>query len=369
MIKYLHLRWQVYCFELKQLLASLQQLMTFLLLMLYLALPILILTPLLCLSIIADVNISLFERVIYQWFYFALLYLLIRIQRKAILATKYQYYLATIPQLPGSKKLAAIGLTCIAGNLLLLAPLALLMYLPSWQALLVNMHFVSFGAATIVIAWLAVNKQRFAWFSLVLLPVGFLLAASLSIFTAATMNFVMLMAMILSSFIRIRSPFNAENLTLRHYWQLRLLAFKDKPSNAVFRLVSCVLLVVVLAYVQFQVQQTAVSAVQVFFCWLVAIILGSHQFDNEAFYKKYGYYLASLFVEKKVRYIIDALPMLVVSVTVALLLILSLSFSYFTLALLPLGCLLTQLSVNKFQRNFFVLPSLAFAILLALILF
>ena len=369
MISYLNLRWQIYSDELQQLLASLQQLMTFLLLILYLALPILILTPLLCLSIIADIDTSLVERVIYQWFYLALLYLLIRIQRNAVIASKYQHFLASIPQSSISSKLASILLTCIAGNLLLLSPLALLAYLPNWQAVLVNVHFIFFALAAMAIAWLAIQKVKFAWFALVALPAILLLMMPLNILNAANMNLAMLAAIVFSGLVRLPRSLNNENPTLTSYWQLRFLALKSKPSNGVFRLVSCLLILVLIVYVQYQVEQTAANFVQVFVCWLVSIILGSQQFDNEEFHRSYHYYLANFSIDKKVRYLFDVSPALVVSILLALMMIYLLSFSYFVLVLLPFACLLTQFSVNKFMRNFFILPSLAFATLLALMLF
>ncbi len=368
MISYLNLRWRIYSDELQQLLASLQQLMTFLLLMLYLALPILILTPLLCLSIIADINTSLVERVIYQWFYLALLYLLVRIQRKAVIASRYQHYLASVPQSTISSKLASILLTCMAGNLLLLAPLALLAYLPNWQAMLANVHFISFALAAIAIAWLAITKAGFAWFSLVTLPAALLLMMPLDIFSAATMNLTMLAAIFFSDLVPWPSSHGSETPSLTSYWQLRFIALKSKPSSGIFRLVTCVLILVLIVYVQYQVEQTAADFVQVFVCWLVSIILGSQQFDNEKFHHSYHYYLANFSIDRKVRYLFDVLPALFVSIFLALVMIYLLSFSYFVLVLLPLACLLTQFSVHKFMRNFFILPSLVFATLLAFML-
>jgi hypothetical protein len=122
-------------------LPAVAQLLAFLLSILYLAIPASILTALISLSVIADINTTIEQRIIYQWAYFVLLYFLIRIQRNAVLGVNYQHYLASLPIPVKLKRINTVLLTLVAGNLLLLAPLFLLIFIPSWSVFLHQLHF------------------------------------------------------------------------------------------------------------------------------------------------------------------------------------------------------------------------------------
>lgn len=360
MMSYLALRWQIYHDELKQLIASVGQLFTFVTLVLYLALPIMILMPLVWLSIIADTETTLQDRVIYQWSYFFLLFCLIRVQRKAILASKYQHFLSSYSQRVIISRTTTALLTIVAGNLLLLAPLLLSFYIPSWQVFWQQLHFPLFTLISWLVAYGAINLARIPWLSLLCLPIVLLLLPGEFTMTASWLNFIVLFVMTIEILIEPFAHIKPLLLPTKYYWQVRLVAMMSSPSNTIIRLFIIVVLLSLLAYVQQQMAQVSQGYLQVLFCWLLALLLGSFQFDNEAFNQQYEHFLASLLSRARTRYITDILPVITLAVLVSIVLQSKLGFSTFVLILLPIGTLITIITTSKYQRNFFILPSLFF---------
>ncbi|TPH15572.1 DUF6136 family protein [Litorilituus lipolyticus] len=366
-MNYIKLRWQIYQNELKQLIASIGQLFTFVTLMLYLALPIMIFMPLVWLSIIADIQTSQQDRVLYQWSYFILLFCLIRIQRKAILASKFQHFLASYSQSTAIKAVTTCLISLVAGNLLILAPMLLSFYIPNWQVFWQQLHFPLFAMLTWLIAYAAIIHTRIPWLSLVLMPVGLLFLSSHLVITAPWLNVIVLFVMGLEILFQPLAKIKPFSLSTKHYWQVRLVALISSPANAIIRIFILVVLVSLLAYVQQQMSQVAEAYLQVMFCWLLALLLGSFQFDNEAFYQQYELFLASLLSSSTIRYITDIFPIILLAVLVAVVLQVKLGFYAFCLVLLPIGTLMTVITTSKYQRNFFIVPSIFFIVLAMLV--
>ena len=116
------------------------------------------------------------------------------------------------------------------------------------------------------------------------------------------------------------------------------------------------------AYVQYKMAQTANDSIQILFCWVLAIVIGSYQFDNEKFYHHYHHYLNGLLNTFRLRYCLDILPAMAITIVSCLAMYLWLNFSLILTALLPLGVLLTLVNVSKFKRNFFIMPSLFYGL-------
>ncbi|WP_085297212.1 DUF6136 family protein [Cognaticolwellia mytili] len=362
MTKYLLLRGQIYYHELKQMLPSVGQLLAFLLSILYLAISAAILTALISLSVIADLNTSFEQRIIYQWSYFLLLYFLIRIQKSAILGLKHRYYLASLPISPKLKHANTILLTLIAGNLPLLAPIFLLSFIPDWVTFGSQLHFPLFALSVLLIAWLSLKNNTLPWLSLLLTPFVLLFAFKAYTVSAVALNSSIILLLLIEIYYEPLSFLSNVSWKVKYYWQIRWIAIMKVPENILIRIFFCGLLIGLTAYVQYKMGQTANGYIQILFCWVLAILIGSYQFDNEEFYQDYAYYLASLLNQFRVRYCLDILPGMLIALISCLAMYLWLNFSIKMIVLLPLGVLLTMISVSKFHRNFFIPPSLFYAV-------
>ena len=239
MKKYSQLRGQIYFHELKQMLPSVGQLLTFLLSILYLAIPASILTSLISLSVIADLNTSTEQRIIYQWCYFFLLYLLIRMQKTAILALNHQHFLASLPISVKLKHANTVLLTLAAGNLPLLAPIFLLTFMPDWATFISQLHFPLFTLSVLIIAWLSLNNQTFPWLSFLVAPLIFLLGFNESPISAISMNSSLLLLLMIEAYYEPMSFLSNKTWTINQYWKIRWVAIIKKPASVLIRLFFC----------------------------------------------------------------------------------------------------------------------------------
>lgn len=357
---YFVLRWQAYHFELKQLLSSLASLTTFVVLLLYIALPAMILTPLISLSVIADLTTPLGERIIYQGCYIIVLYLFIRVQKKAILATNYRHYFSSLPVHQFKSHSSNVLLTLIAGNLPLIAPIALLFYLPSWQAWVHQLHFVLFGFSTVLVAWLAVKKETIPWLSLLVIPVVCLFSAKEYVTDAMVLNVIFIGGFLIELFFEPFAYLKKHSWPLTHYGQMRAVAMIKSPANVITRLFFIWLILTLVIYIQQKMMVPASEFIQLLVCGLLALLVGSYQFDNEEFYHRHSHYLQTLLNTSFQRYVIDMLPALMVAMGIAVLLTVMVGFSNSVLWIMPVGVLICVVSVSKFQQNFYLLPGLFF---------
>jgi hypothetical protein len=355
---YTQLRAHIYANELKQMLPAVAQLFAFLLSILYLAIPASILTALISLSVIADINTSVGQRIIYQWVYFLLLYFLIRIQKNAILGVNYQHYLASLPIPAKLKHANTVLLTLVAGNLLLLAPLFLLLFIPDRATFLSQLHFPLFALSILIVAWLSLKNETLPWLSLIFVPLILLLAFTENSLSAIRINSSLLLFLLVEAYYEPFSFIANKTWRVKYYWQIRWVAIIKKPANILIRLLFCALFIGMVAYVQYKMGQVANQYIQILFCWVLAIIIGSYQFDNEKFYQHYPHYLSGLLNQPQMRYCLDIVPAMCITLLACTAIYLWLSFSMQMVVLLPLSALLTMVSVSKFGRNFIILPSL-----------
>jgi hypothetical protein len=365
-MQYLRLRGQLYYQTLKQLLTALIPLFTLLMMVLYLAIPVLMLTALVSISVIADINTSLEQRLIYQGLYFLLLYLMIRVQKRAIVASAYQYYLASLPVRAPLKLSATVLLTLIAGNLPLLTPVFLLGHIADWHAAIEQLHFVLFALSCLLIGWVSINNQSFPWCSLMLLPVIGIFILNTRLVSANQLNSLWLILIIGEAYLQ---PFNymtkkialGLSLSKRSYWQFRWLGIVNNPVNVLSRIFIVLFFIALVAYMQRHLGQIANDQIQCLVGYIAALIIGSYQFDNESFYRKYRHYLASLLASHRYRYWLDILPVMLLATLVAMICVVTLDFSIYLLLLLPGLSLLTCICVSKMPRIFFMPPTLIIA--------
>ncbi|WDE08887.1 hypothetical protein SG34_029550 [Thalassomonas viridans] len=364
MSRYFKLRGQIYYHELKRMLASVSQLFTFLMMILYLAIPASVLTALVSLSVIADTDTPTDQRILYQWGYFILVYVMLSIQKNAILAQSYRPYMASLLIPAGQKHSATFLLTLAAGNLPLLAPVFLLGYIPDWQTFTTQLHFPLFALSVLVIAWISLKNKAFPWLTLCLAPLLLHVGSSHYPVGAIALNSCVLALLLAEAVFEPLLLINRQRQRMRHYWQIRWIAILQKPANLTGRIYFCTLFLALVAYVQYKMVLEANAYIQILVCWVLALVIGSYQFDNEAFYRKYHHYLAGLLNRPRSRYLQDMLPAVFMAFVAGLAMTSGLNFSGEMLVLLPLGVLLTVVGVTKFYRNFFILPSLFYALFL-----
>jgi hypothetical protein len=367
MIRYSQLRGNIYYHELKQLLPSVGNLFAFLLSILYLAISASILTALISLSVIADINTTIEQRAIYQGGYFLLLYFLIRIQRTAILGLNYQHYLASLPVSKKLKHSNTALLTVVAGNLPLLAPLFLLTYIPNLSTFLSQVHFPIFALSILIVAWMSLKNKTFPWLSFLFTPLVLSLGFDETSLNAIIINSSWLFIIVAEAYYKPLSYIVDKAWRVKYYGQVRWIAIMKNPASVVIRIFFCGLFISMASYVQYKMGLVANSYIKILFIWVLSIVIGSYQFDNEEFYQFYPHYLKGLLNQFTIRYYLDILPALFITLLSCLAIYWWLNFSIEIIILLPLEVLLTIISVSKFRRIFFIIPSLLSGLLMYLV--
>jgi len=364
MNRYFQLRGKIYYHELKQLLPSLGNLLAFILSILYLAISASVLTALISLSVIADINTPIEQRVIYQGGYFLLLYFLIRIQRRAILGLNYQHYLASLPVPKKLKQANSALLTIVAGNLPLLAPLLLSIYIPNFSTFISQLHFPIFALSVLIIAWVSLKNKTFPWFSFIFAPIVLSLGFSQYPLNAISINCSWLLIIMIEAYYEPLSYMANKVWSVKYYGQIRWISIMKNPASVVIRIFFCGLFISMATYVQYKMALVANGYIQILCIWVLSIVIGSYQFDNEKFYQLYPHYLNSLLNQFRLRYCVDILPAILITLISCVAIHWWLNFSLEIIILLPLEVLLTIVSVSKFRRNFFIIPSLLSGLLM-----
>lgn len=378
-LMYINLRSRIYQQQLKAMFTALTQMLTFFMMALYLALPALFLSALISLSIIADINTELMERVGYQWGYFLLIFLLIRVQKSAILASQYQHFHNALMITNRWKKIASIGLTLLAGNAPLLAPCLLALLIPNVATLVHQFYFVIFALNVLVIAWLTIKNDHFLWLSLLVFPTIFLVFSNqnptfthlVSTKSATMINLLWLTILLLETVfasrvlqfylhIKSRLAFDQDNFALngKYYFQFRLIEIKQQLAPNLTRLFTLTLIIIIVLVFQSKMHSTANIPIQLFVSYLFALLIGSYHFDNEGFYRHYRYYLSSILLPPKSRFFYDNLSTTLLVLIVLMISIGLLNFSLWLLLILPITTALTVVAVHYFPRNFFIAPSI-----------
>jgi hypothetical protein len=364
---YFGLRFKIYQEAIKQILLSLKQLLLFLSLLLQVVLPAAILTALISLSIIESNTTTIDTRIVYQWGYFVFLFFLIRVQKKAILGEANSYYLASIPVTKVHQYCSNILLISCAGNLPLLVPLLFLIANIDICLSSEHLYFSLFVIATLLTTWLAVNGRHLPWGSLLLFPIVMLvytndLPESLS---SSRLNYYWLITLLIDCLYKSMPRIKKIQLPMKHYWLIRWIAIQANPTPLLGRVFICGLLIVLVNYAQSELETIALVNIQIAVCYLISLLVGSLQFDNEKFHLRYRLYLASTLLSLQYRYLLDTFPAILMALLMTLTLHNLLSFSLLVSISMPIGTLITLLSVTKYKRNFFITPSVFFILCFA----
>jgi hypothetical protein len=182
--------------------------------------------------------------------------------------------------------------------------------------------------------------------------------------SAISLNSIWFLFLIVEAYFEPFSFHNKLAIKVQYYWQIRWIAMMKNSANILSRIFFCSLFITLVAYVQHAMEQNANGYIQVLCCWVIAILIGSFQFDNEKFYFHYHHYLSSLLIQFRIRYCLDTLPVLFLSLIVSLVLKTWLNFSIENILLLPFGVYITIVSVSKFNRIFFILPSIFYGLMM-----
>ena len=376
---YLGLRYQIYQQQLKAMFTALAQMLYFFMMALYLALPAMFLSALISLSVIADINTDLLERVGYQWGYFLLIFLLIRVQKSAILASQYQYFNNTLIVANKWRITGSIGLTLLAGNAPLLAPSLLALWIPNVHILMNQFYFVLFAINVLLTAFFTLKNKSFLWLSLFIFPItALLLSKHATLITplastrnATLLNFLWLAMLLLETlfssylfqlYARLKSNFALNKTTFslsgKHYWQFRLIDIKQQLAPNLTRLFSLLLIIMTVLIFQSRMHAIANIPIQLFISYLFSLLIGSYHYDNEAFYQQYRYYLSSILLTPKARYFYDNLSTAFLALIILMVSIGLLNFNLWILLILPITTAITVISIHYFPRNFFIAPSI-----------
>ena len=363
---YLQLRFKIYHNELKQMLSSISQLFIFLSLMLQIALPAALLTALISLSVIESSQTAISSRIPYQLGYFLFLYFIVRVQKKAIFVEVSQLYLASLPITKVQKYCATIMLIGLAGNLPLLIPLSVLIANLNASAFTDHLYFSLFVVAIVLNVWLALRGRHFPWLSLLFYPLfmHFYATQMSDSLSSDVLNGCWLIMFIIDYFLKPAAIMKKHHLPMKYYWQIKWIEIKENPTPLLSRIFICALSIVLVGYTQNELATVASGQLQIIFCYIMSLVIGSFQFDNEKFYLRYRLYLASVLLSSRGRYLFDITPAILIAFMIAITLNKYLNFSLFIILLLPVGTAITLTCVTKYKRNFFIVPSVFFICLL-----
>jgi len=357
-MSYLSLRFRVYQHSVKTTVAALAELLTFLMMVLYLAIPAIVFTALVSLSIIEDIREPVSTQALYQGLYLAVTYLLVRIQKRAILGGDSQLYFATLPTSKLVSSLTTTILTAIAGNLPLLVPLFLLTYVNSTEQLIQHAHFALFGVTTLVTAAYCISRKR--------LPVVtgvFVLAVALvneisSFFPSLVAFNTCLLLVLIAEYFAQKTLEHKEcsslKLRTKAYWQLRAMYMSRTPATMIMRLTLLCIFVALIAFMQTRLSQVASIEIQLICCYVIGLLIGSQQFEHQTFKQKYHYFLALEHISLRRCLIQETVFTLVVALILSYVMIVGLDFEPSMLFYAPLMALTTALSVIWINKSFFI---------------
>ena len=369
-MRYFLLRFQVYQHSIKTAVAALAELLTFLMMVLYLAIPAMAFTALISLSVIEDINESVAVQAQYQGLYLAITYLYLRIQKRAILGGDNQYYFATLHVSLPQKGLSTAIITLIAGNLPLLMPTYLLSYITSYEQLIQHSHFALFAITVLFISLYCVLRSRPPILTLLFVLIVAFIPEVAALFNHLFTFNMALLSMLIAEFLLQkqieRHSLSTIKVQTKAYWQLRAIYISRTPSTFMMRLLLACVFIGLVAFMQMKLSQVADFAIQQVCYYVVALLIGSFQFEHQTFKAKYHYYLALAHISLRRCLLQETVVAILGALFFSYLMVIVLEFSLWGLVILPTMTLITDLSVVKMNKSFFI-PS-AFLTLVLVVL-
>lgn len=263
-----------------------------------------ILIPLLVLGILADPKTSNHTYFTAMWGYLLLLHSWLLLQREGIKATRYLQYDRSLPISARYRQCVDLALICYAGNLLLLAPIALLTLLlvRNFDSISVSgfwqfMPILGLVVFCVYYAIVAVYR-RYPWFSLLVVPLC-LLPVSTDL-TKISMLSLWLLACIGELCVPCLTTYRIRLGSIPAFFFLH--ADRTYYLSQFLRLIA--LLLVLLFADNFVTHVNADIRTQTgnFFAFVCALIVASKMLELERLQQRYHGYLVSIGLSQLQRY-------------------------------------------------------------------
>ena len=309
-MNYHRLRSNIYRNELKQLLSAISQLGTFVAVSCYqFIVPLVLGASMMAVATIAESDTGYSWQIFYQSIYLLLIFAMIKVQAKAILATPYRAYINSLPITKAQHMRSNLLLSALAGNLLLFAPLVLYCFTPTLQGLLDTRYFLLFSVMVLLCSQTALYRKRPPFLSIVVWP----LVASTLALDFNSLNTIWLLVVLLELWGLDKYQFAYKPLPMRHYGTMIAVFVSHRLVNVVSRVFMCLVIVAFFKYVV----ANRPDYDNPIFHWVItlpiALLIGSYQFEVERFRDQYRHYLATLPLSLLYRRGIEALPLLLLA--------------------------------------------------------
>jgi hypothetical protein len=230
--------------------------------------------------------------------YGVLMYGLIRFQRKAILASSVRFWDSSLPATELQRSLAVIGLCSVAGNIFLVLPIGLMLYLMLSRITEVfsSNGFEQLWPIMLTCIWgiqstvLALYRRYFPLLVLVVLPAGVWLT---SFYSAELYGLtILLLGPVLTLFIAER-PFEKQ-IKLSAFWQLLLVYQLNSWQSFLLKVTGIILCCLFFAKMRAHTPGDIEHWVVLCCIFLSASLASTIQFSLLEFQQRYRYFLAAL---------------------------------------------------------------------------
>ena len=362
-MNYSQLRQKIFFDEIKQLMAIIGRLGVFVAAVCYqVVIPVFLMFIIFGLAQIAEADTAYHQRVVYQSIYFICIYGLVRVQRGAILASNYQYYLQTLPVKRWQIWWQNSKMCLYGANLLLIAPIALCLYIPNLKVLIETQYFVAFSGAMVLMSQIALYRQNVPWVSLLLMPfVAFFVDTSPN-----SINWWWLLAVVFELMLIDKLPRGWFMPPVKHYLSWLLLYGRSRSANIIARQILVLGVLAIHAYLVMERPDFDTVLFAQLVNTLVGLVWGSYQFEIERIRQLYRDYLALLPLTKRYLRVIEGFYLALLAGFTALLCMTWLGFSAVLLMQLYLIIGATAFGVIYLGKYYFVMTLIAAGVFIAI---
>lgn len=363
-MNYSQLRRQIYRNEIKQLIAAISQLgKVFVLFFINVLVPLFFFLAMYGISLIAEKKTLIDERITYQSIYLIVIYAMIKIQAKAIMAAPYRNYINDLPITPAQHRRSDLALTAQAGNLVLFAPLALCLFMPDLKTIVETRFFVLFSLTVLLSSQTALYRRNLPLLSLVLLPVlaHYFYPKDGS---ANTLNTVWFIAVLLEVLFVDKIKLKVGQVKTTSYAMMISLFAIHRRVNVLTRVLGALAIIGSYAYVISKRPDFATENFHLFITFLIGLLIGSYQFEIERFREQYHYYLRALPLSNAKRRGFELLPLVVLSAVPTLVYLTAVEFTPWVIAWQVGLIFLTAGAVVRLGKHYYLAPMAVMTVLI-----
>ncbi len=363
-MNYNELRRQIYRNEIKQLLAAVSQLgKVFVLFFINVLVPLFFFLAMYGISLIGEQKTLIDERITYQSIYFILIFAMIKIQAKAILAAPYRNYINDLPITRAQHRKSDRYLTAQAGNLVLFAPLCLCLFMPDLKTIVETRFFVLFSLTVILSTQTALYRRNIPLLSLVILPVlaHYFYPKDGS---ANTLNTVWFIVVLLEVLFLDKIKFKVGQVKTTSYAMMISLFTIHRPVNLLTRVLGSLAIIGSYAYVISKRPDFATENFHLFITFLIGLLIGSYQFEVERFRSQYQYYLSGLPLSNAKRRVFELLPLVALSAVPTLVYLMAIEFTTWVIAWQVGLIFLTAGAVVYLGKHYYLAPMAVMTVLI-----